>query len=366
MSTGERARRRATITDVARAAGASRTSTSRALTGRGYTSPELMARIQAAADQLGHVPDALARSMKRQWTSVIGLLVSDLANPFYAELASGGSAAARARGYQIMLADTHREHTLELDAARNMLSQRVAGLIVTPITSKPVELAQRLGTPAVEIDRAVSDVDTVVVENEDGARQATRHLIDLGHTRIALVTDGTEWTTCRLRRDGYLQAHDDAGLEPDHALMVTAGSNDVEAREAMTGLLALPDRPTAVFTANSLLARGAWHAIRDAGLSIPEDVSLVAFDDSSWMSMVVPQVTTVRQDAWLIGDSAVRRLIDRIDDPDLPSEQVVLPVELILRGSTGRHPACAESASRPWARFPDQPLTEPDAMPSMK
>jgi len=338
MSTEGRTGRRATITDVARAAGASRTSTSRALTGRGYTSPELMARVRAAADQLGYVPDALARGLKQQSTSIIGLLVSDLANPFYAELASGASAAARAHGYQIMLADTHGEHALEMDAARNMLAQRVAGLIVTPVTDQPAELARRLGTPAVEIDRGIADVDTVVVENAEGARLATRHLIDLGHTRIALLTDETEWTTGRLRRDGYLQAHADAGLEPDPALLVTAGWNDVAARESMAGMLALADPPTAVFTANNLIARGVWHAIRDAGLSLPEDISLVAFDDAPWMSMVTPQVTTVRQDAAQIGSTAVSRLLGRIDDPDLPVEQVTLPVDLVVRGSTGPSP----------------------------
>lgn len=338
MSDDARPARRATITDVAREAGASRTSTSRALTGKGYTSPDLLARIQAAADKLGYVPDALARSLKKQSTSIIGLLVSDLANPFYAELASGASAAARARGYAIMLADTHGDHALEMDAARSMLAQRVAGLIVTPISADPAALSLRLGTPTVEIDRGFGAVDTIVVENAEGARLATRHLLELGHRRIALLTDETEWTTGRLRRDGFLRAHSEAGVEHDPGLLVTAGWSDVAARSSMRELLARPDRPTAVFAANNLLARGVWLAVRDAGLHLPRDLSLLAFDDAPWMSMVEPEVSTVRQDAGLIGATAVARVLQRLEDPTLPVEQALLPVELVLRGSTGPVP----------------------------
>lgn len=326
--------RRPTITDVARLAGASRTSTSRALTGKGYTSPELMARIKAAADQLGYVPNALARSLKQQATSVIGLLVSDLANSFYAEIASGASAAARARGYQIMLADTHGDHQLEIDAARNLLSQQVAGLIVTPVTDQPTVLARRLGIPALEIDRGIGIGDTVTVKNGEGAQRATRHLLNQGHTRIALITDETEWTTGRRRRDGYLAAFQDAGITPDPSLIITAGWSDIAARAATSRLLSLKNRPTAVFAANNLLARGAWQGIRDAGLALPTDISLIAFDDAPWMSMVEPQVSTIAQDAALIGATAVDRLFERIANPNLPHQEIVLPVTLLERGST--------------------------------
>lgn len=327
--------RRPTIKDVAEAAGVSRSTVSRALTGTGYAASDVRERVLRVAAELGYVPDAMARTLKQRTSRSIGVMVSDLRNPFYAELAAGMSREARERGYTMMLADTCLSADAERQAAEAFVALRVAGVVVTPNSPDVSTYLGGHGVPVVEVDRqfAPGKTDGVVVGNRVGAREATAHLVALGHTRIALFIDETDWTTGHERYQGYAEA---LGAPIDPELVVSSGWDVSSAHARALEMLSRPARPSAVFAANNVLAEAAWRAIGELGLRVPADVSLVAFDDAPWMSMVSPTVTAVAQDTLGLGAAAVRRLHERIEAPEADSATTVLGVRLIVRGSTAQ------------------------------
>jgi DNA-binding LacI/PurR family transcriptional regulator len=328
--------RRATIRDVATAAGVSRSTTSRALTGRGYVTPAVRDRVRKVARELGYVPDAMARHLRQQGGHSVGVLVSDLRNDFYASLASGVSQQARKRQYTMMLTDDGGSPEVEAEAAEAFVALRVAGVIVTPLSADVTDYLTRHRIPAVEVDRqfAAGACDAVVVDNAGAARRVTADLLALGHRRIALVIDETHWTTGRDRSAGYEGAFADAGVPLDRSLIVTAGWDVGGAQREGRTLLSLPDRPTAIFAANNVLAEGVWRAAAELGLEIPRDLSLVSFDDVPWMSMVRPGITAVAQDSVAMGEAAIAQLIERIQAPSAPIRTVMLAATLSRRGST--------------------------------
>jgi LacI family transcriptional regulator len=334
--------RRATLRDVAEQAGVSRSTASRALTGQGYVAEAVRDRVRSTAEELGYVPDAMARNLKQQVSRSIGILVSDLRNQFYADLAAGASQQAKADGYTTMLVDDGPSVDGD-DVAEAFVALRVGGVIVTPTSATVPEYLLRHGIPIVEVDRQfTSDLnDGVVVDNRAGARAATEHLLELGHRRIALFIDETEWTTGEGRRDGYGEALAAAGADVDPDLIVSVGWDVEDSRARAQEMLQRPDRPTAIFAANNVLAEGVWRAIAELGLDVPGDVSLVAFDDAPWMSMVTPGVTAVAQDSVAMGAAAVRRLLARLADPSAAPETTVLEVSLRVRGSSGPVPTAA-------------------------
>lgn len=333
--TGERPIERATIKDVAAAAGVSRSTASRALSGNGYAAPEVREKVRAVARELGYVVDATARSLKQRTSRSIGVLVSDLRNAFYAELASGVGVEARSVGRSIVLVDLHGVAEDELEAAETLVSSRVSGVIATPVSSALAPFLARRGVPLVEVDRRFdpSGTDAVVVDNRAAARETTSRLLALGHTRIALLIDETEWTTGEERQRGYLDALAARRIRPDDSLIVSAGWDAAAATTAAIALLSRSDRPTAVFTANNVLTEGVWRATQKLGLSVPGDLSIVGFDDAPWMSMVEPGVSVRRQDTLGLGAAAVRVLIGRVESPDSPVQTVVLPTSFVDRGS---------------------------------
>ncbi|NED95942.1 LacI family transcriptional regulator [Phytoactinopolyspora alkaliphila] len=327
--------RRATIKDVAEMAAVSRSTASRALTGRGYVAEGVRSRVLAAAEKLGYVPDATARHLKQQVSLSIGVLVSDLRNSFYAELAAGAGRASREHGYSMMLADDGGLVDDEAGAAEAFVALRVAGVVVTPVSRAVTDYLRRHGIPAVEVDRqfAPDECDAVVVDNRAAARRVTEQLTGLGHRRIALFIDETDWTTGRDRYWGYRAALDAAGIQEDPSYVVSSGWDIETAYNAALRLLDTASRPTAVFAANNVLAEGVWRAAAQVKLDIPGDVSVVSFDDVPWMSMVTPGVTAVAQDAATLGSTAVDRLLRRISAPAEPPAVDVIPVDIIQRGS---------------------------------
>lgn len=328
--------RRATLKDVALAAGVSQSTTSRAISGEGYVAAAVRERVLAAADHLGYVPHAMARSLRKQVSRSIGVLVSDLRNTFYADLAAGIAARAREHGYTMMLVDDQGLVDEEYGAAEAFVATRAAGVIVTPVSSGSTDYLVRQNTPVVEVDRqfAADTCDGVIVDNSSVARRMTDHLIALGHRRIALLIDETEWTTGGGRAAGYRQSLEQSGLGLEPEQVVPTGWDVESARAAAIGVLTRGDRPTAVFAANNLLAEGVWRAVHDLGLRVPDDVSIVSFDDAQWMSMVTPGVTAIAQDAVALGRAAMDVLLDRIQDPDAPPKTVVLEAQIRPRGST--------------------------------
>jgi DNA-binding LacI/PurR family transcriptional regulator len=327
---------RVTIKEVAERAGVSRSTTSRALAGTGYVAEPVRQRVRRAADELGYVVDATARSLKQRSSRIIGVLVSDLRNAFYADLAYGAGRRAREAGFTMMLVDDGGEADDELEAARAFVASRVAGVVMTPVSDAAAVFLRRQRVPLVEVDRTFGTGDAVVVDNRGAARSTTEHLLSLGHRRIALVIDETDWTTGRERRQGYADALAAAGLEFDPRRVVSSGWHADTTAAAARSLLTGSDRPTAVFAANNLLAEGVWRAAADLGLSIPGDLSVVSFDDAPWMSMVTPGLTAITQDASRLGAEAVDLLLARIADPDAARRVVTIPAGFVRRESTGR------------------------------
>jgi DNA-binding LacI/PurR family transcriptional regulator len=333
---GESLARRATIRDVAEAAEVSRSTASRALTGRGYVAPVVRDRVRKAARELGYVPDATARHLRQQASHSVGVLVSDLRNDFYASLAAGVSQQARKKQYTMMLSDDGASPDVEAEAAEAFVAFRVAGVIVTPVSPDISEYLARHRIPVVEVDRQFSPgtCDAVVVDNEGAARRVTTELLQLGHRRIALVIDETHWTTGRDRAAGYHAAFAGAGVELDPALVVTAGWDVDGAQREARALLTLAEPPTAIFAANNVLAEGVWRAAAELGVDIPADLSLVSFDDVPWMSMVRPGITAVAQDAVAMGEAAITQLLERLAAPAAPVRTVMFSPTLVRRGST--------------------------------
>lgn len=326
---------RATIKDVAAAAGVSRSTASRALSGNGYAAPGVREKVREVARELGYVVDVTARSLKQRTSRSIGVLVSDLRNAFYAELASGIGAEARLMGRSIVLVDLHGVAEDELEAAETLVASRVAGVIATPVSADLAPFLGRLGVPLVEVDRRFnpSGTDAVVVDNRAAARETTARLLGLGHTRIALLIDETEWTTGSERQQGYLDAFAARRARVDESLVVRAGWDAAAATDAAIELLSRTDPPTAVFTANNVLAEGVWRATQRLGLAVPEQLSIVAFDDAPWMSMVGPGLSVRRQDTLGLGAAAVRTLVERVETPGAPVQTLVLPTTFVDRGS---------------------------------
>lgn len=323
--------KRVTIADVAKVAGVSRSTASRALTGNGYAAEDVRRRVQEAARQLRYVPDANARQLRQQTSKTVGVIVSHLSNSFYAELAAGVDQAARDCGYVMMLAEDDDMQT----AAKAMLEMRVAGVIITPSSNATTDVLLEHDIPVVEVDRtfASGHCDSVALDNYVSARNATKDLIDKGHRRIVLLIDETDWTTGRDRLAGFRAAYADAGLAFESNNVVEAGWSMEEARSVVTKLLRGKNRPTAIFAANNVLAEGAYRAIQDNKKSIPHDISLICFDDSPWMSMVEPGISAIAQDASALGSVAMQRLISRIQNASQPFQNIVLSAQIKSRGS---------------------------------
>jgi LacI family transcriptional regulator len=325
-----------TLADIAREAGTSQSTASRALSGRGYVAADVRERLLSAAERLGYVPDASARTLKQKTSRIVGVVVSDLDNHFYGGLAAGVEQTLREADYRMVLVGDNSESAEEIAAVRTFIAMRSPGVILTPVAGDATELLHRRGVPVVEVDRQIATVpcDAVVIDNVRGARDAVQHLLVLGHRRIGLLGVDTDWTSDVGRVAGFRNAHAAAGLEVDESLILRLPFHDASAELRIADLL---DRtaPTAIFAANNLLAEQAWRVLRARGLSLPDDISLVGFDDVQWTGMVSPGITTVAQPTIELGRRAAALLLRRIREPHSPTELELLQPSLVVRGSTG-------------------------------
>jgi LacI family transcriptional regulator len=353
-------RRRSTVTDVAREAGVSVATAGRVLGKYGNVKPGLRAAVVAAAERLGYSPNVVARSMRSGRTHSIGFVGADISNPFFAAAMRGVCDVAREEGYEPILANSDDRLDIERSAVGVLLDKQIEGIVVSPTSVTDVahlERARDHGVPVVLLDRhsADLDADSVVVDNEAAAHLAVTHLLELGHREIGLLawTDPAEGPhlqrhpqTGRLevhgasrpavdRIRGYVTAMQDAGVVVRPDLLghspAQAGLNDSGEADRM---LALRERPTALFAADNLTTQNAFTAARRLGLTIPSDLSLVGFDDLDWTTLVDPPVTVVAQSPIDMGSRAAELLFARIKGNDDPAERVVLPVRLLVRGST--------------------------------
>ena len=332
-----------TIQDVAERAGVSAMTVSRVINHPARVATATRERVEQAIHELGFVPNALARSLLRGRTHTIALLVSDIGNPFFTQVARGVEDVAQRNGYTVIFGNSDESPEKERQYIQALLSRRIDGLLIAPsgTASRPMlDLLIRHKNPFVLIDRAIEGVpaDTVIGDSIGGACALTEHLLGLGHRQIALVNGALEVPTARDRLSGYVQTLRAHGIEPRQDLIVAGHYTRESGYQAARQLLALPldKRPTAIFAANNFLAVGVIEALREARITVPADIAVVCFDDIELASALDPFLTVVAQPARTFGTIAMQFLLERLDGTEkAPPRKVVLPPELIVRVSCG-------------------------------
>jgi LacI family transcriptional regulator len=326
---------RTTIAEVAERAGVSRTTVSHVLSGNRPVAPTTRDRVERTIDELGFRPNGLARSLRIQRSDTIALIIPDITNPYYPVLARGLD-DAMSGGYRTYICNTDAVRERELEFVADVSDRHVDGMVIVPFQIGAADLAPFLdmGMPIVCLGGRVDDqrVDAVLTDDEHGAFEATRHLILRGHARVAMIR-GAEGTDLP-RFAGYRRALDTSGLALEPGLTAVGDWTRPGGARAMRELFATPDAPTAVFSANDLMAIGAMDAAREAALSIPADLALVGYDDIEAAALVDPPLTTVLNPAYEAGRAAGRLLAERMTGGySGERREVVLQTRLVDRGS---------------------------------
>lgn len=338
---------RPTYADIARHAGVSTATVSRALAHKEGVSPEVADRVREIARDLAYRGNRAARALRRQRSDAIGLVVSDVENPFFASVAREVEGVAREHGHAVLLCNTDESLENERRYLNLMMGESVEGVIAVPSRQDAAPLLELrdAGIPTVIVDRRLDGdpFDTVMVDHRGGAREVTEHVLRHGCTHVGAITPTTAETGGHERLAGCREAVEAHGAQ----LTVLEGqtSDAVGVRRSLelgarlaTRLMSLPEPPGAIFCANNLLSLGAFRGLRAAGVRIPDDVALVGFDDTAFFDVLDPALTVAAQPTEEIARAAAGLLYERIADPGRPAQVVVMPAELRVRASCGRHP----------------------------
>ena len=341
--------KRVTIKDIAREAGVSHSTVSRALARDPRISDATRERIIRIAQTLGYERNELARALIRGALKAIGIVIPDITNPFLAEIARGVSNAADQEGYGLVVCNTDRKEEKELEAIQLLRRMRVPGLILASIGSNPpyLDMLKKLDTPYILVSRICPALDAsyVVIDDENGARIATEHLVSLGHKHIAFIGGSPDLKTTQDRVRGYKKALSKYGLPENPNWICLTGSTQAAGREAARQILLNSPRPTAILAENDITAIGVMETADAIGLAIPRDLSLVGFDDISYSSLPRIQLTTVAQPAVEMGQAAAKWLIEAIENRSHSELHLVLPPRLVVRASTAAPPPNKRSSS---------------------
>lgn len=325
----------ATISDVAKRAGVSPASVSRHTSGAEVRGAE---RIEAAIKELNYRPNQLARGLRSGRHGCVGVIVPDITNPLFASLVKGIESVFAADDVRVLLANSNEDPIREAALVADLVARTDGLILIPPVETDPVmDQLALAGVPVVLVDRVLStgpDVDSVVVDNRDGARLAAEHLILLGHTEVAVISGPLSSTPGRERHETFLQTLSDFGqpARPEHIRLsdfrVDGGY------ESMSSLLDERRPPTAVFCANNLMTIGALRLLTQRRVAIPDEVSLVGFDDLDLSELLNPPLTVIDRATFTLGSSAAELLRARLAAPDRERQHLILPVELVVRGST--------------------------------
>lgn len=327
-----------TMKDVARLAGVSTSTVSHVINKDRFVSDAIKEKVDAAIKSLNYAPSALARSLKLNQTRTIGMLITASTNPFYSELVRGVERSCFERGYSLVLCNTEGDEQRMNSNLETLMQKRVDGLLLlcTETHQPSQEIMQRYPSiPSVMMDWAPFDGDSDLIQDNSllGGDMATQYLIDKGHTRIACITGPLDKTPARLRLEGYREAMARAGLTVHDGDEIVGDFEFGGGLAAMQTLLAMDPRPQAVFIGNDAMAFGAYQALYQAGLKVPQDMAIVGYDDIELASYMTPPLTTVHQPKDELGELAVDVLIHRISDPTLSHQRLQLTPVLMERGS---------------------------------
>jgi len=326
--------RRVTIGDVAAEAGVSVATVSKVINGRWGVAETTSERVRAVAEELGYQSSLVAQSLRSRNTGVIGVLVTDI-EPFSAELLKGVARAIDGSGYELVVFSGCGRADDQVGWERRYLSRVSGTLCDGALLVTPSSVDVTFGAPVVAVDHNVgsSGLPTVDADNLNGAVMATEHLIGLGHRRIGFLTGRPDLESARLRERGYRAALERAGIEVDRSLIRVGGFQADTAEEGTRELLALDDRPTALFAANDVTAIAAMSVVRSFGLAVPDELSVIGFDNVPESALSEPPLTTIEQPIQQMGYDAVKILIRLIDGSELVPEHTLLPTRLVVRGS---------------------------------
>ena len=330
-----------TMRDVARVSGVSISTVSAVVNNKGIVSPELTAAVQKAIKAMGFSPHSGARGLRSGRTHILGLVVPDITNPFFVEALRGVEDEAIKHGYEVMVCNSNDQPALELRHLDALFAQRVDGILLATADSYAARHTPvRDGAPVVFLDCVPLNVSVncVVTDNFEAAYRGIRHLIDLGHQRIAVISGRVVHSTSLHRVEGCRKAMQEANLSTIEKSMQQGDSHIESGYRIGLSLLNSFEPPTAIFTMNNRMALGVLQAIRDLGTPCPERVSVMSFDDSDWASVLTPSLTTIAQPSYEIGKASVELLLNSIESAqqglDVVPREILLKSKLCLREST--------------------------------
>ncbi len=329
----------ATMKDVADRARVSVSTISHVLNNTRKVSQDTRERVLAAVEELGYQQNLLARSLKTRRTFAIGLLISDIQNPFFTSVIRGVEDAALSGGYHLFLCNTDEDPGREAAYIRELVKKRVDGLILASAASRHNHAGQlRLGSvPFVFMDREIEGIeaDAVRVDNRLGMKLIAEHLVSLGHEQIGMISGPLEKSSGYERYQGQKAALTEMQITLDDSLVRFGAFRLLSGQQAATELLRLPTPPTALVIANNQMTLGALLAIRELGLRVPQDVSVVGFDDMEWAPLANPPLTTLAQPTYEMGVRAVQMLLERIEgNAEERAKRLFMEPRLVIRDST--------------------------------
>ena len=332
-----------TIKEIAEAAGVSTATVSRVLNNSDKVRGKTADHVLEVVEKLNYRPSHVARRMRVKTTDslVIGLVITDIENPFFSNVAKGVESVAFKNKHILMICNTNENPEKEKFFLNSLLSEKVSGAIIVPTTGngneKFFEELVKKGFPMVLVDRQVKNlnIDSVSINNEVGGYQATEQLIKNGHRRIGIICGIKGLSNTEERLGGYKKALKSAGIPVSNELVTYGDYVEAGGRKALTKLLSLDNPPTAVFSTNNLMTLGCIKELYSRKITIPDEMALVGFDDSTWAEALIPPLTTIKQPGYELGINAAELLIKRLNKPTSSTMNIVLNSELVVRESCG-------------------------------
>jgi len=330
----------ATLKDVAAKAGVSIATVSRVFNSPDKVKPDTKSRVQQAVKELDYKISRVAKRLRSTngRAHMLGLIIPDIQNPFFADIARGVEDVAYKNNYGLLFGLSNENRKRQKMALETLISESVDGVIVPPVKGSNPDIQELLNLkiPVVVVDRRLDDavVDTITCDNVHGAYLATKHLLELGHTRIGFIGGIPELATSKERLNGYKKAHNEYGVRVETNLILEGDSTQKSGTDLTERLLSMQSPPTAIFAANNLMTLGVLIAIHQTKKSIPDEISLIGYDDVPWAQAMHPKLTVVRQPSYQQGVNAAEMILQRIKNPERAESLTLLNPKLIVREST--------------------------------